>query len=144
MEGNFSSPYKFLIDTTPPLLKILRPYPNEETKEELITVEGKTEATARVLIDGKAIVHNNGNFLTKVYLKTGKNPIEIIARDPHGNEKVTLRKVYKLTRTGKKITKKAKEIKKKFKKKKYPYNLPFTFSKHHHICRCSIISSLIL
>jgi len=102
MEGKFSKTYEFLIDTTAPELEVLKPEDRYDTRAEIITVVGKTEPKATLTVDGKPIITDNGIFNTKVYLKLGKNIIEIIATDPDGNQSKIERTVYKITKSGKK------------------------------------------
>jgi hypothetical protein len=76
-------------DTTPPILEV---EPVEPTYAKIAIIKGKTEAGAKVAINGKEVsIKEDGTFTLEVELKDGENKFEIIATDPNGNEsKVTL------------------------------------------------------
>lgn len=90
--GNESQPSMSSVvdyDTTPPLLEITRP---EEGKtitglENKITLEGKTEEGAKIIINGRlVIVGPEGDFSYQYSLKEGENTFAIIAQDKAGNQ----------------------------------------------------------
>lgn len=74
---------KTIID--PPQLIIFSPYDGFISKENVIMVEGKTEAATRLLVNGQEVSTNNqGQFALKLDLINGLNTITITANKKHG------------------------------------------------------------
>lgn len=86
--GEESLPSDILFDNEAPEITMTNP------SEKNLTIDypdfdiiGETENGASVSVNGKlALVLNSGEFKIKIQLSTGKNDIEIIARDNAGNE----------------------------------------------------------
>ncbi|MFN3967051.1 MAG: hypothetical protein ACK4JE_05085 [Endomicrobiia bacterium] len=110
-ESKFSPVRSFIIDTTPPEIEILKPEDNEETIDEFIYIEGKTEPGIILTINDKKIISDEtGKFETALMAKKGKNIIFILGKDQAGNIKKIERTVYKVSKlTYKKTSAKSKE-----------------------------------
>lgn len=71
----------------PPSLKVFEPADNIVTKTSSLTVNGKTDPEASVLINGQVIfVDTSGNFNESVSLQGGMNTISVVARNKLGKE----------------------------------------------------------
>lgn len=88
-----------VLDTTPPQLAVLRPLPGAQLEGENVVVEGKTEAGARVTVNGRVVVAApDGSFSESFTAVAGPLTIEIVTRDQAGNEtKQSLAATVKLT-----------------------------------------------
>jgi hypothetical protein len=86
--GNGSETINIIYDTTVPELVITNP---SETSLSVdypdFDIVGSTDKGSSVLINGKIVkVNDDGTFKEKWQLNTGKNDLEIVARDIAGNE----------------------------------------------------------
>ncbi|MGM0440891.1 MAG: LysM peptidoglycan-binding domain-containing protein [Elusimicrobiota bacterium] len=83
--GEFSDPMPMIVDTNPPSLKISNPADGEKIAKNIISLKGKTEPYAKVVVnDNKVKVDNDGNFVTAVRIKVGENNINVKSRDTEG------------------------------------------------------------
>jgi len=74
-----------------PLLTILEPQNNTEVMLSKIIIKGRTDAGARVIIQGKEVTADeNGNFKQIVELSMGKNSFEIVAEKEEKQKRITL------------------------------------------------------
>ena len=101
IEGAFSETRKFRIgserergpeDRVPPALQIVDFLPSGA----LVIINGRTEPSANITIDGQAVdVYDDGSFTAVVKMKhDGMNSIEILAQDVSGNETRMRKSVY--------------------------------------------------
>jgi len=83
-----SASTNIIFDKTPPSLTLTNPSESSLNVDYTdIDLIGMTDKGSSVLINGRmAMVDNNGNFKLKWQLNTGKNDLEVIARDTAGNE----------------------------------------------------------
>ena len=85
--GNIKSFGKDLhVDVTPPQLSILEDLNGLSTSEEVVYLEGHTEAGARLTLNGEKVETQNGYFSIPCSLSGGENQLELLARDAAGNE----------------------------------------------------------
>jgi ferric-dicitrate binding protein FerR (iron transport regulator) len=91
----FSSELGVLFDISPPKLEVSSPANGVKTDSDNILVRGKTEEGAKVLLNGKALTNNKGDFETTVPLIVGENSLKVEAIDGAGNKSV---KTIRLTR----------------------------------------------
>lgn len=94
-----STPIDVIYDKTPPSLNLTNPSENALSVDYAdIDITGTTDKGSSILINGRmAMVDNNGNFKLRWQLNTGKNDMEVIARDVAGNEtKKTISITYSL------------------------------------------------
>lgn len=97
--GEKSTPIDLIYDNNAPSLNLTNP---SETSLSVDSVDfdiiGTTDKGSSVLVNGRiAMVDDNGGFKLKWQLNTGKNNLEIIARDVAGNEtKKTISITYSL------------------------------------------------
>lgn len=76
-----------VLDTTPPQLTLVRPLPGAQLEGENVVVEGKTEAGARVTVNGRVVVAApDGSFSESFTAVAGPLSIEIVTQDQAGNE----------------------------------------------------------
>lgn len=76
-----------VLDTAPPQLTVVRPLPGAQIEGENVVVEGKTEAGARVTVNGRVVVAApDGSFSESFTAVSGPLAIEIVTRDQAGNE----------------------------------------------------------
>lgn len=86
LEGRFSQPAQFVVDTVPPTIEIETPMNEEEVDTEFVSVEGKTEANQFLKINEKEIMaDSSGKFITAIMPKKGRNLITLFAQDKAGN-----------------------------------------------------------
>jgi len=79
------------LDRTPPPLTLSKPKNGDTIDSTTLTVEGKAEPGAIVLVnDRSVIVGQDGSFSDSVTVQAGALPITVIARDRAGNETTTL------------------------------------------------------
>ena len=79
------------LDRTPPPLTLIKPLNGATIDSTTLTVEGKAEPGASVLVnDRRAIVGQDGSFSDSVTVPAGAFAITVIARDRAGNETKTL------------------------------------------------------
>ena len=75
------------LDRTAPPLAISKPRNGDTIDSATLTVEGKTEPGATVVVnDRSVIVGQDGSFSDSVTVKEGPLPITVVARDRAGNE----------------------------------------------------------
>jgi len=78
------------LDRTPPPLTLSKPKNGDTIDSTTLTVEGKAEPGAIVLVnDRSVIVGQDGGFSDSVTVQAGALPITVIARDRAGNETKT-------------------------------------------------------
>lgn len=78
----------------PPKLEVASPSENQTTKENTITVEGKTDAGADIFISDQSIpVGDDGSFKINFSLVSGSNIIKISAKNKVGKERIIERNV---------------------------------------------------
>jgi len=85
--GQQSPVYKVQVTlkTQPPVLSV--DLPADAVSSSSLTVKGKTDPKATVLVNGKQIkVGSDGTFSTNIELKDGTNLISVVATDQAGNE----------------------------------------------------------
>lgn len=71
----------------PPKLEIFQPNKDYVTKDNLVTILGKTDEEALLYINGQNIaLEDNGVFSIEVKLKYGLNNFEIISQRKHGRQ----------------------------------------------------------
>jgi hypothetical protein len=79
-----------VLDKTPPPLTLTRPKDGDTIDGANVTVEGKAEPGATVLVnDRSAIVGQDGSFSETLTVPSGALPITVLARDRAGNETKT-------------------------------------------------------
>lgn len=87
--------YLITRDSEAPILEIEEPKDGaviELKKNRTTTIKGKTEANAKVLVNGRMVfADSDGNFSTNYYLGEGKNELEFEAIDKATNK--TLKKI---------------------------------------------------
>jgi len=83
-----SKPTIIVYDDVLPELTVVNPGEETSTVDYAdFDIIGKTEKGVSVMVGGRiAVVNDNGDFKLKTQLASGKNEIEIIARDSAGNE----------------------------------------------------------
>jgi bacillopeptidase F len=83
-----STPINIVYDKTPPNLNLTNPSENSLSVDYAdIDITGTTDKGSSVLINGRmAMVDDNGNFKLRWQLNTGKNDLEVIAKDVAGNQ----------------------------------------------------------
>lgn len=89
-EGNLElSPleYRFTLDTTPPVLKLISP--PEQTNQASVIIKGFTEKEATLLMNGQTLdLTEDGTFSIQVGLEMGSNSFQFIAMDKATNTTV--------------------------------------------------------
>lgn len=76
-----------------PVLIVDSPKQNEQTKPE-VTVSGKTDPNATVLVNNELVLpNNNGEFIKNITLFPGKNSITLKAKNRFGKETVLQRSI---------------------------------------------------
>lgn len=84
----------FIIDTTPPLLKLDLQETEIKTDQELINIKGETEPQSTLKVNDRDVeVEENGKFSVSILLKPGKNEIKFVAKDYYGNETTLTRQI---------------------------------------------------
>ncbi len=91
-----SSPLaRWVLDTTPPAIRLISPKDGALINRKAVTLEGRTQGRSTLQIrntkTGKSIggtAASDGTFSLSVPLTSGTNPIRITAIDPAGNAKV--------------------------------------------------------
>jgi hypothetical protein len=79
-----------VLDKTPPPLTLTKPKDGDTIDGANVTVEGKAEPGATVLVnDRSAIVGQDGSFSETLTVPAGALPITVLARDRAGNETKT-------------------------------------------------------
>ncbi len=92
IQGKFSEPTKFKIDTTPAKIFIEHPKDGEKITGKLITIEGKTDKDVMLTVNDIFVkVDKDGYFITAINSKIGENIIVIKAVD--GQNRVTEEKI---------------------------------------------------
>ncbi|MFA5025242.1 MAG: hypothetical protein WC503_01950 [Candidatus Shapirobacteria bacterium] len=89
-EGNseLSKTVTVIYDDQPPSLSMINPSEDKITVDSAdFDVTGKSEKDVSVTVNGKlALIDDEGMFKLRVQLNAGKNSLEIIIRNPAGNE----------------------------------------------------------
>ncbi len=85
---DFENELGVLFDLEPPKVEIATPANGFETEAAKVEVKGKTEAGAKVSVNGDEVENNNGEFAVEVKLNEGKNSIQVVAEDTAGNKTV--------------------------------------------------------
>ncbi|MEW5760794.1 MAG: right-handed parallel beta-helix repeat-containing protein [Candidatus Thermoplasmatota archaeon] len=93
-----------ILDTTPP--NLILPLTNE-TEEEEIYYEGKTDSDAIIFVNGIEVQNYAGTFNATVKLAIGENIINIVVKDSVGNKREINKKII---RNVKKTGEKKKEV----------------------------------
>jgi bacillopeptidase F len=85
--GEKSTPIDLIYDKTPPSLTLTNPSEDSLSVDSAdFDITGTTDKGASVVVNDRiAVVDDNGNFKLKWQLNTGKNDLQIIARDVAGN-----------------------------------------------------------
>jgi hypothetical protein len=90
-ESEASRSYAVTYDAEPPTIELESPQDGQQfelRKNQTITVKGKTEANAKVYLNGRLIFANSdGSFSTTYQLAEGDNELRIRAVDKAGNER---------------------------------------------------------
>jgi bacillopeptidase F len=86
--GEKSTPIDLIYDKTPPSLTLTNPSEDNLSVDSAdFDITGTTDKGASVVVNDRiAVVDDSGNFKLKWQLNTGKNDLQIIARDVAGNE----------------------------------------------------------
>jgi len=85
VEGNFSEPVSFKVDTQPPELTIDYPRDGEEITKKILAVKGKSEPGIEIFVnESKVKTEDDGSFVAAVNMRFGKNTIILKAIDSHG------------------------------------------------------------
>jgi len=80
--------------SAPPKLNIIQPALNTQVNSDKIIVEGQTDISAEVFINGQAVKTDvEGRFREQVHLAVGENTLKIVARGKTGKETVVERLV---------------------------------------------------
>lgn len=83
-----------VLDRTPPSLVIESPTAGASTREPEVAVRGRTEPSARIDVEGRAVqVRGDGTFEARVAIPRGLANLVIRATDPLGNTRATSRTV---------------------------------------------------
>lgn len=94
----------FIVDTTPPELKINISSEVITTTDEFFTIKGETEPNSILKINEKEVsLDSEGKFSTVVLLRPGLNTIEICAKDIYGNEIKIERKIERVKKEGNEV-----------------------------------------
>ncbi len=111
-ELGFENPTKtqtFIIDATPPFIKLDLPETEIKTDQELINIKGETEPKSILKLNDRNVqVEEDGKFSVAVLLKPGKNELKFVAKDYCGNETIityNVERVKELTKEEKNILK---------------------------------------
>jgi hypothetical protein len=81
------------VDTTPPQLSVLKDLDKTTTAEDHVYLEGQTENGAVLKLNDAPVETQNGYFLVKNDLKSGKNTLKLTSEDAAGNQAVYLAEV---------------------------------------------------
>jgi subtilisin family serine protease/uncharacterized protein YfaP (DUF2135 family) len=87
--------YEVVRDTLPPDIAILAPVSGYSTQDATVSLIGSTEPNATLSINGITVPLEEGNFVFEVDLEAGDNSFLLEARDPAGNVKQTVVRVYR-------------------------------------------------
>jgi transcriptional regulator with XRE-family HTH domain len=80
--------------TSPPILNITYPPEDLSISLPLLTVKGKTEPEAEVMINGEALlIDKEGGFERQIMLKNGLNFISIKSQKKYSKENIIVRKI---------------------------------------------------
>ncbi len=95
-ESEKTDQFEITYDTVSPDLEITKPDDGSEVDEQELEVSGRTEPSARILVNERVIIVNqDGEFVEQVILQEGENEINVVAEDSAGNtEEVTLTVTY--------------------------------------------------
>jgi len=89
LEGPYSEPHTFVIDTTPPPLTITSPEEGGYVEEEAVTISGRTEPGATLTLDEEiAGIRPDGGFALPFMTRRGRNTATLTATDRAGNAMV--------------------------------------------------------
>lgn len=90
-ESEASRSYSVTYDAEPPTIELETPQDGQQfelRKNQTITIKGKTEADAKVYLNGRLVFANSdGNFSTTYQLAEGDNELRLRAVDKAGNER---------------------------------------------------------
>ncbi len=87
--------YEVVRDTLPPDIAILAPVSGYSTQDATVSLMGSTEPDATLRINSVAVPLVEGNFVHEADLEAGDNLFLLEARDPAGNVKQTVVRVYR-------------------------------------------------
>ena len=96
LAGQYSFTRSFIVikDNEPPYFVVSEPKDDTVTAEKTVKFTGETEPSAKLTIDGVAVViGGNGKFAVEIELKPGTNTITLISADRAGNESKLVKKV---------------------------------------------------
>ncbi|MBI4055278.1 MAG: LysM peptidoglycan-binding domain-containing protein [Elusimicrobia bacterium] len=111
LEGEFSPPRFYSVDTVAPLLQILQPGPGTRIEGEFLRIEGRTDPGAYVLVNDRSVeVASDGSFQATVFLRLGENRIEVRAQDRVGNATREMLQVRRSGEAAEMVVKKETEI----------------------------------
>lgn len=83
-----AAPRVVMLDTEPPRLDVTRPQDGATIAGPNVVVQGKTEVGGKVTVNGHATgVTADGGFSDTFQARPGSLTIDVVARDPAGNEK---------------------------------------------------------
>lgn len=89
-ESDVGRTYTVLMDNQAPEIEVSEPKPDQTIElraNQQLTVKGKTEPNARVMVNGRlAFADAEGNFSSTYQLSEGENKITIEAEDAAGNK----------------------------------------------------------
>ncbi len=88
MAGNMAQTYRqrVVVDTTEPTITVISPQPGARTKEDVATINGRTEEGAELTINGESVtLLSGGEFRHVVALVDGRNDFTIEVEDAMGN-----------------------------------------------------------
>jgi uncharacterized protein YfaP (DUF2135 family) len=92
-ESDVGRVYSVVMDDTDPVIEISEPQPDQSFElraNQVITIKGKTEPNARVMINGRlAFANAEGEFSSTYQLQEGDNKLTIEAEDAAGNKSQT-------------------------------------------------------
>lgn len=92
-ESDVGRTYTVIMDDTPPLIEVTEPKPDQSFElraNQQLSIKGKTEANARVMVNGRlAYADGEGNFSSSYQMSEGDNKITIEAEDAAGNKSKT-------------------------------------------------------
>lgn len=78
---------EIIYDTDSPELELVKPEDGSLANEQVIEIQGKTEPSARILVnDHVVIVNQEGKFSYRMTLQEGSNEIIVKAEDKAGNK----------------------------------------------------------
>lgn len=92
VQGKYSDAIELVVRNRPPKIEVTSPIDGEKINKKIVTVSGKTEQDVFLKInDNRAIVYEDGSFISAVILKPGPNKIIVKAIDYH--QRVTIKTI---------------------------------------------------